>query len=171
MRFKLSLILDAIYPTVIYLVGMITIVAAIFTPEIPEFHEYDPNAVYINWENIIVLIVGPAILLMFINIFISNDSINAYQDLWLAPERGVKIMMILTVAIIIIATCTDGLFMLATLFFILPGILMVKHCNVLFKSIKFPLNYEEEILGKSKEEMKESLLAKYPKVKKHILNY
>lgn len=169
MRFKLSLILNAIYPTIFYLAGILPVIIAIFAPTTADVQN---NIIFNNLDIIVIFTLIISLLLMFINVFfVTNNSINDYSEIWNTPNDVIKIVSIITLIAIIISTFKFGIIMLATLFLLLACVYMIKNINILIKSIKFPLNYEEEILDKNRDEMKESLLAKYPKVKRHILNY
>ena len=169
MRFKLSLILSAIYSTIFYLAGILPVILGIF---VPKNINVQNNIIFNNLEMIVIVPLIISLLLMFINaLFVTNDSINDYSEVWNTPIDTIKIVLIITLIAIIISTIKVSVIMLATLYLLVVCPSMIKNINILIKSIKFPLNYEEEILDKNKEEMKESLLNKYPKVKKHILNY
>lgn len=167
MRFKLSLILNAIYPTIIYACGIVTIIFRIFQPEIPEPNFNNPDAASINWQNFFVVVMIIAILIMFINIGVSLQSLSAYDDVWSPSDKVVKGFMLFTLIVVLIATCTDGLFMLLMLFFELPCLLMVKYVNTLIKTLEFPVD-SDKLANKSRDEMINIITDEYPEAKEYF---
>lgn len=168
MKLKLSLILDALYPTIMYLCGMITVIASIFQPEFTKVTPYDPNAASINWINVFTAIMISAVAMMFISIFMSNKSIIAYSELWKTPEKLTKTFAIFTLVVIIIATFTDGIFMLFMLLFELPCFFMIQNWTILIDSIKFPVD-AKDIYGKTRNEIKNLILNEYPEAEACLL--
>ena len=108
-----------------------------------------------------------AILIMFINIGVSLQSLSAYDDVWSPSDKVVKGFMLFTLIVVLIATCTDGLFMLLMLFFELPCLLMVKYVNTLIKTLEFPVD-SDKLANKSRDEMINIITDEYPEAKEYF---